>query len=308
MSHASHADGGAGAGAGGGESRVSSADPTLDGQTDAWGDSVGAVPSDEGSDMQSSQENGADTHGAGAGGGDSVRAKPRKAGGPVVVCDTMNPVGCQTKTVHTYVDHSGQAAAMSPHALPPARLARVCSAGLGCRVVPDWHRAAGDAASRDARTVRVCVFGSISVCAHGCECACASAVVLCNEHVRPDSRWCAKVADERDLAYLLVELDVHAVDQQEVVAHAGLLKQAVAKAIGLRFETDVDHLVLAPSLGPRPADWIEVLHGSHDSICVVSTCCTFRPRRTGGVRGWVGVPALVVAGMMCVCVTACCLT
>ena len=93
------------------------------------------------------------------------------------------------------------------------------------------------------------------------------------------------MADERDLAYLLVQLDVHAVDEQQVVAHAGLLKQAVAKAIGLRFETDVDHLVLAPSLGPRPADWIEVLHGSYDSVCLVSICCTFRPRSKGGVVG-----------------------
>ena len=51
------------------------------------------------------------------------------------------------------------------------------------------------------------------------------------------------LAQEQDLSFLLLKLDVHAETEEKLVPYLGNLKIALAKAIGLRFETDVDHLV-----------------------------------------------------------------
>jgi len=146
-----------------------------------------------------------------------------KWGHQVVVCDTMNPVGCQTKHVATYKDHSATAHGNAQQP-PPARAVRVCSPSLGvgkkgCKLIPDFHRMAAD------------------------------------EH----KEMMDAVAEKHELSFLLVKLDLHAESEEVLTARVGNLKTAVAAAIGLRFKTDVDHLVLKPALGPQPGDWIEVI-------------------------------------------------
>jgi hypothetical protein len=51
------------------------------------------------------------------------------------------------------------------------------------------------------------------------------------------------VAQVQELSFLLLKLDVHAETEETLLPYIGNLKIALAKAIGLRFDTDVDHLV-----------------------------------------------------------------
>lgn len=149
--------------------------------------------------------------------------KAEEAGGQVRVCDPGNPVGCKTKVVASYVDHSATAHGNGRQP-PPARVVRVCSPSLGigkkgCKLIPDFHRMAADEAAE------------------------------MQQHV----------AQEHELPFLLLQLDVHADTEEHVIEYVGKLKRALARAIGLRFDTDVDHLVLAPALGPEPSDWIQII-------------------------------------------------
>ena len=51
------------------------------------------------------------------------------------------------------------------------------------------------------------------------------------------------MAQAQELSFLLLKLDVHAETEETLLPYIGNLKIALAKAIGLRFDTDVDHLV-----------------------------------------------------------------
>ena len=235
-------------------------------QEDAWGDKV---PAAAGSDAEGGQE--VDNHDGKDAWGDKVarhdgnrryptakQGKPNldqgeeeeekeQAGGKVIVCDTGSPGqgfphGCVTKDVASYEDHSATAHGfgMQP---PPARVVRVCSPSLGlgrkgCKLIPDFHRMAADAA--DAKE--------------------------------------SEVAEAHELSFLLLKLDVHAETEEELMPYLGNLKKALAKAIGLRFDTDVDHLVLAPALGAQAEDWIEVIKVA-DLNCTEAHQCEDLGRR-----------------------------
>ena len=63
---------------------------------------------------------------------------------------------------------------------------------------------------------------------------------------------------KKELSYLIVKLDLHADNKDDIEQNIGPLKKAVAKAIGLHMKTDVNHIELTGALGPQPGDWIEV--------------------------------------------------